>query len=326
MRADLYSADGKPMQHKHITALCTALHLSNERKGEESGQKSTSSSVQSWLCSPNRKLMLLAPSSAAVADNFRGSKCAPRLYDRLLAKVQRLRGLAYLEDGAVEASELTRDGRHVSPVDTEAWHVVSMDALGHIYGCARYMAHPNTVCFSDLIARSSALAWHPKWGDRLRRAIEADIATARRRGVAYVEVGGWALHKEARCTREVLRVALATYALSRTLGGCIGLSTATVRHCSADILQKIGGRPLEFSGAPLPLYYDPQYRCEMAMLRFDSDESNPRYEHWTEEMQAQLSTVPVVYHDAAGEAGVGSWRLVRENVLSSDRTALTGIS
>src|SRR5579864_2026093 len=151
MRAEMHSADGKTMQDNQIAALCTALHLSNRRKREERRPKSTSSSVQSWLCSPNRKLMLLAPGSTALAHNFGWAECAPRLYDRLLAKIQRLRGLAYLEDGAVEASELTRDGRHVSPVDTEAWHVMSMDAKGRIWGCARYMAHPNTVSFSDLV-------------------------------------------------------------------------------------------------------------------------------------------------------------------------------
>ncbi len=273
-------------------------------------------SVHSWLTCGSRKLMLLAPESITKPNNFGAAESDPKLYDRLLANMQRLRGSTYLEDGAVSPDDLTADGRHISPADAQAWHVLSVDPCGSVRGCARYLSHGNRVSFSDLVIRNSALAEHPLWGARLREAVEDDVAIARRRRVSYVEVGGWALHKTARCTREALRIALATYALSRNLGGCIGISTVTVRHCSAAILQKIGGRFLEFAGSPLPLYYDPQYRCDMAMLRFDSNETNPRYESCMEELRVQFSAVPVLYKPLIHEPAPGAWQFAPEGMLA----------
>jgi len=47
-------------------------------------------------------------------------------------------------------------------------------------------------------------------------------------------------------------------------------------------------------GVELPPYYDPQYSCEMEMLRFESCSPNPKYEGWIEEIRAHLLTAPVI--------------------------------
>ena len=124
--------------------------------------------------------------------------------------------------------------------------------------------------------------------------MEADLELARRKDVAYIEFGGWAVAEEFCCTTEALRIALGACSLSRSLGGCVGISAATRRHHSSTILRRIGGRPLSVDGVELPPYYDPQYSCEMEMLRFDSSFPNPRYEVWIEEIRAHLFTAPVV--------------------------------
>jgi hypothetical protein len=214
----------------------------------------------------------------------------------MLARLQRLRGSVYLEDGAITEADLTSDGRHVSPVDEQAWHVLAVEAGGHVRGCARYLAHDQDVSFSDLVIRNSALAQNLDWRAKLKRAVEADVALARARGMAYVEVGGWAIHPSVRRGTEALRIALGTYALSRRLGGCIGLTTATLRHHSATTLQKIGGSFLSLAGTPIPTYFDPQYQCEMAILRFQSDQAAPRFESWIDCLDIQLRTVPVIYN------------------------------
>jgi len=112
----------------------------------------------------------------------------------MLARLQRLRGSVSLEDGAITEADLTPDGRHLSPVDERAWHVLAVEAGGHVRGCVRYLAHDPDVSFSDLVIRNSALAQNLDWRGKLRRAVEADVALARARGLAYVEVGGWAIH------------------------------------------------------------------------------------------------------------------------------------
>lgn len=244
--------------------------------------------------SGNRKLILLAPEGTAAPDAFNSPVYQPDLYDDLLAGMQRLRGATYANDGAIRTTDLTSDGRHVSPSDKTAWHVLVVDSCNDVLGCARYLPYDNRVKFDDLNLRRSAIARDPEWGSFLRVAVENEIALARDLGVSYVEVGGWALHDSIRFSSEALRIALTTYALSRTLGGCIGISTVTVRHCSAAILQRIGGAVLSFAGKRLPLYWDPQYECEMSILRFEGHQANPRYETSIENLRSQLDTVPVV--------------------------------
>ena len=93
---------------------------------------------------------------------------------------------------------------------------------------------------------------------------------------------------------EALRIALATYGLAQLLGGSLGLTTATVRHHSAQILRRIGGRPLAAGGGELPPYYDSQYQCQMEVLRFDSAQPDPVFRESVDRLRDKLLTVTVV--------------------------------
>ncbi|HEY2016105.1 MAG TPA: hypothetical protein VGH38_21530 [Bryobacteraceae bacterium] len=117
---------------------------------------------------------------------------------------------------------------------------------------------------------------------------------ARRMRIRFGEVGGWAVAESHRWTLEPLRIILATYGLLQLLGGCSGVATATFRHSSAMILRKIGLTSLESDGAELPPYYDPNYRCHMEVLRFDSRFPNPKYREWVSELAASLASAPVI--------------------------------
>ena len=100
--------------------------------------------------------------------------------------------------------------------------------------------------------------------------------------------------KESRCTAEGLVLALAGYSLGRISGGCLGITTATVRHCSSSILKRIGGVPLQADGVEIPSYYDPRYNCEMEIIRFDSRRPNTKYAAIIEQVSARMASVPVI--------------------------------
>jgi len=72
---------------------------------------------------------------------------------------------------------------------------------------------------------------------------------------------------------------LAIYAFFRTLGGAVGLATATIRHSSASILRRIGGRtpaPQWPAGSLISRF---QYSCDMEMFAiFYSWAPNPRFD------------------------------------------------
>jgi hypothetical protein len=208
--------------------------------------------------------------------------------------MQIVRGRTYLRDGAIAPWQLSPEGRHRLAVDHASWHLLALNEDGRVCGCARYLEHRNTTSFDALTLRTAALALSDKWGSRVRAAVESELEVARRREVPYVEVGGWAIPEERRCTPDAARLALAMFGLAQLLGGCVGITTATMRHHSSSILRKIGGRPLEWDGAELPSYYDPQYGCQMEILRFDSCVPRHKFSAWIEELQSSLLNTQVI--------------------------------
>jgi hypothetical protein len=61
----------------------------------------------------------------------------------------------------------------------------------------------------------------------------------------------------------------------------------------------LGGAPLEADGTPVPTYYDPRYKCEMEILRFDSRHPNPKFSGLIERLREKMSNVQVVALAAA---------------------------
>ncbi len=238
--------------------------------------------------------IVLAPGDAYIPNTFSRTVRNHTRHANVLSELQKLRGKVYLEDGAIGRSELTSDGRFIQAIDDHAWHLVRINENGDVCGCARYMAYPSDLSFSDTGVSKSPLSRSREWAGSLKSALDSEISLARRLRVDYVEVGGWALAPELRCTSEGLRIALGTFSLARLLGGCIGVTTATQRHCSASILKRIGGQPLMAQGVEIPSYFDPRFDCEMEIIRFDSSRPNPRFERWIEELKGYLSTVPVI--------------------------------
>ena len=254
------------------------------------------------LSAAQTQLVTLAPArvSSSRTFRFRNIHSAGRRYDELLAKLQRFRGMVYSRDGAIPPKELTSDGRHRLDIDERSWHVLAMDAQGEVCGCVRYLPENTAEDFGDLWVRDAAIASCPTWGSYFRRAVEQERAKARAKGVDFAEVGGWAVAESRRWTTDPLRMILGVWGLSKILGGCVGVATATVRHGSAVILRRIGLSSLFASGVEVPSYYDPHYGCEMEALRFDSDLPNPKYRKWIEELRSDLEKAPVVYKTDRG--------------------------
>ena len=242
---------------------------------------------------PTRRLILLAPSSARLPARFNRPRVDWNRHSSLLHELQRLRGQVYLQDGAIEESSLV-DGRHQSDLDCSSWHLLVTDAHDRIRGCARFHEHPRTAPLSELSAARSALARIPEWTDTFFSALRTEVAFSDYLDIPFVELGGWALGEEIRGTSEALRIALATYAFWQMFGGGVSISTATRRHCASSILRRIGGRSLSHDGLELPAYYDPQYDCQMELLKFYSWAPNPRFTPWIDQMKEELSQIAII--------------------------------
>lgn len=246
------------------------------------------------LTNSSRDLILLAPAWNSSQDGpLRVCADATRYYS-LLADMQRFRGSIYLEDGALQPNDLEADGRHFMEADFSSWHVVALDDAGKVCGCSRYRIYPRNTPFAELAVGRSALAKCDIWGSHVRAAVERERDRALQSHTHFVEVGGWAISPELRRSTEAVRIALATYALADSLGGCIGLTTATLRHHSATVLRKIGGTSLFLGETELPRYFDSEYECDMEILRFDSASPSPRFQPWIDQLRAHLASVEVI--------------------------------
>src|ERR1019366_1127957 len=133
-------------------------------------------------------LVLLAPAGCGIPSSFRRCSIDRNRHGRLLRQVQRVRGAIYLADGALQASQLTSDGRHVQYYDYDSWHLLAGNGNGEVHGCARYRHLTGNVGFEDLGVRESWLAKCEQWGLSLRSAVESEIARAKQRGMAFSEV------------------------------------------------------------------------------------------------------------------------------------------
>jgi hypothetical protein len=246
------------------------------------------------------RFVVLPPSSSTldIPSVFRNVQADGDRYDELFAAMQRFRGNIYRADGAIPASALTSDGRHKVPIDEESWHVLSIDGQGQIVACLRYLDESHADSFHHLWVKHAAISRCPAMGWKFRSEVENRLRRTRHEGIGFGEVGGWAVAEGHRGTVEPLRIILATYGLLELLGGCSGLATATFRHSSATILQRIGLTSILAGGEEMAPYYDPSYQCQMQVLQFDSRNPAEKYRPMVRELAGMLTMAPVVRRES----------------------------
>ena len=231
--------------------------------------------IESSVAAIEQRLVVVAPLHATRFDAFNNVTNDTAQNRRLVEEMQRLRGSIYLDEGNVKHHQLTSDGRHRTPEDDTSWHLLMTDQDGQVRSCALYLEHENALTVQDLRLRHCPLVKRAESRDKVKFAVETEMARARCAGLRFAEVGGWAISKERRGSPEGLMIALGTYALSRMLGGALGITTANVEHSCSSILRRLGGAYLEFEGVPIPSYFDPKYNTEIDLLRFDSRHPSP---------------------------------------------------
>jgi hypothetical protein len=246
----------------------------------------------------DRRLVLLAPPGAPVPPTLRAFN-DPVGHQQLLHGLQQLRGRVYLADGALTRDQLLSDGRHRTPEDEYSWHLLTVGADGRPNACAWYRRHHGAIGLEHLRLRRCPLAADTQWQDGFKKAVEAEIARARRERLHYAELGGWAVSPANRRSPDVVVLALAVFALSRLLGGALGITTATVRHRSSTILRRLGGVPLQVNGAAAPLYHDPTYQGDMELLSFDSRRPDARYAEAINRVFDRMAQISVLANSAS---------------------------
>jgi len=244
------------------------------------------------IASLERRLVLLAPPHAAIPETFVNVTTNPSRHVTLVREMQKIRGAIYLHQGSLKDHQLSSEGLHQTPEDENSWHLLWTDSSGQVSSCAWYLEHGDATSIHQLRVRNCPLAHAAEWREKLTNAVSQEIARARRAGIRYAEVGGWAVSQARRCTSEGLVLALAAYGLCRMLGGALGITNANLH--SSSILRRLGGSYLEIDGTPMPSYFDPRYNTRIELLRFDSRSPSTKYAKLIETLKAKLADVPVI--------------------------------
>lgn len=261
------------------------------------------------------RLVLLAPPGAYVPEVLSNVTFDAGRRSDLVRQIQAMRGAVYVEEGNVRPEDLSA-GLHKTPEDSKSWHLLFLGDQGEVSSCGWYLVHPDARSIQDLRLRNCPLLKRRDTRHKLVGAIESELKRAREAGFKYAELGGWAVTKGRRGTPDGLMLALAGYALSRILGGALGMTLANVAHGSASILERLGGSPFEYEGAPIDAYFDMRFNTRIELLRFDSRQPSPRFEPLIEALRQRLAVVPVIADDIITAHPSTQWRETRHGAAA----------
>jgi hypothetical protein len=248
------------------------------------------------LCS---RMMILAPVKASCPHLLLSRIHDGEKHARLFDEMQKVRARVMLREGAISGAAIDPEGRYTMPGDDQSWHIVKMRDDGAICGCARILVHPRDVRFEDLRVATCRGGAH--WDPCLRDAVERELLWARYFNLLPIEPGGWALDDNARGTGGGIGLAVAAFAWARLLGECFGFLTATVKHCSATMLRRLGGTPLRTAaGTPVPEYWDERWGTGIEVLRFDTNSLDQRFHRMLDQACNELMRSPVIFRKPSG--------------------------
>jgi hypothetical protein len=84
------------------------------------------------------------------------------------------------------------------------------------------------------------------------------------------------------------------------------VAAATVRHHSAKMLGRLGGRELTDGDVVLGPFFDDHFRCQMHVLEFDSRRLSPRFERMAQAIEAHFVKSNLTTWASATRALAGS--------------------
>src|SRR3954451_8903241 len=147
------------------------------------------------------QLVLVAPGFVRTGRPFRNVAIDSAKRWAMLREVQHVRGSIYLQDGAILPDQLCSDGRHHTDEDERSWHLLFLNRERRVSACVWYLDQGYAPAIDQLRVNSNPLA-QSDLSDSLYGAVESELWRARRGGLSYAEVGGWAVAPESRCTSE----------------------------------------------------------------------------------------------------------------------------
>lgn len=213
---------------------------------------------------------VIAPAHRPVEAIFNNVVEDPASYWRRLTQVQQFRGSVYVNEGFLRPDALDHEGRHVSPLDPDRWHLLVCDGDRHIKACLSLRLYDQAPAMHDLCAYELLERSTGRHLMRYTAAIGSLIDQSKRDRVMFGEVGGWAVSPDVRNGAATISTILGAWALMRFVGDAIWVATVGRGKKADRILSRMGGFRLPEGGNSLPPFFDAGYNSEIDILGFDS--------------------------------------------------------
>ncbi len=240
------------------------------------------------------RFVLLAPTPPGPA--FTNVTADSERWNQLLKEAGRVRGRAYLADGAISAGDLDEDGAFLIPLDRHSWHILVQDDDGRTLGTSRNTLLP--------LRDSQRRGRLPHIGKSFERAAlplsyrvsaEQYLAKAQLRfGSSHPlwgVTGGWASTLEGAKSGPL--VALALRAHFRLTGCACGLAIASERHNAVGQLMRTGCRLIHPRTHP-GMFFDPGYGCHVGLVGGFAYAEPPSLRRIVDRIERQLRDSEVV--------------------------------
>jgi hypothetical protein len=225
----------------------------------------------------DRRLLVLPPRGLGAPAGLNSNYIQGTDYARSISDIQRFREAVYVRDRVLSVSTLDSCSHDQAGSDYKSWHFVIATGAGEICGCIRMQFYPPTADLSTLHLHACLSRAPADRVEHLHAGVQSFRQTAYNAGLRFGEVGGWAVSEEFRRSSTSILLPITVWAMCRILGDASILATATTRHQSAAILQRIGGFVLPYNGIPVDGYFDSYFGCEMEILGFDSRQPSAKY-------------------------------------------------
>lgn len=219
----------------------------------------------------SHRLKFLAPPGSE--PGFGTSKLDASRWQTLFTRACKVRGEAYIADGAISSDELDSNGSFQLPIDKNSWHVILVDDDDEVSATLRMTMLP-----LDAQKRKGSL---PHVGASLRRGasdhcksmlvaerflsgLELAYGTER---TNFMIVGGWATDPQKAPANAGAELALSVWAVARHMEAAGALCVASERHDAHGQLIRTGAVPIRAVGSQ-SLYFDAAYGCRVGLLGF----------------------------------------------------------
>jgi len=248
------------------------------------------------------RIIFLAP--PGTKPGFGSTKVDPERWRSLLFGACKVRGSAYLEDGAIQQHDLHSDGSFRLPMDDNSWHVLMVDDDDQVTATLRATVLPldsrkrkgKLPHVGASLGRAESDQFRPRFKAELFLSTLGLVFGSER--TQFMVVGGWASDRHSAPPSAGAELALSVWAFSRHTEVAGALCVASERHDAHGQLVRTGAVPIRAIGSQ-DMYFDSAYGCRVGLLGFRVFQERRAVRRFVDQLATKIAGCEIVMFSEA---------------------------